>query len=166
MRRIALPAFLLLACACTTVQSSAVSTLPAAPSAAPVAILLAREPQDADELGIVEAHGNRPAATLRDILAEFGTRVASLGGNLARVDSFGTRYEMISENYTYACGTTETVMETRTVTRSGPDGKMTIETETVPVTHHVPKTCTAVRQVEAAILTITGRAFRTGKSRP
>jgi hypothetical protein len=130
------------------------------PTRGPVAVRLTQEPIDAEELGIVEAHGRRPAATLQQVLAELTGRVAALGGDIARVDAFATRYEMLSENYTYDCGTTETRQEPRTVTRSGPNGTMTTATEYVTVTQHEPKTCNGVRQVEAGTLTIRGRAFR------
>jgi len=122
-----------------------------------------QEPTDAEELGIVEAHGSRPAATLEQVVAELRARVAALGGNLARVDEFATRYEMVSENYTYDCGTTETRQEPRTSVQPGPNGTTTTVTEYVSVTHHEPKTCTGVRQVEAATLTLRGRAFRAQK---
>jgi hypothetical protein len=154
-------AWLLLGCACSTVESSALRTTPSAPpNQGQVAVRFTQEPTDADELGIVEAHGRRPAATLQQVMAELTGRVAALGGDIARVDAFATQYEMLSESYTYDCGTTETRQEPRTATRTGPSGTMTTVTEYATVTHHEPKTCTGVRQVEGATLTIRGRAFR------
>jgi hypothetical protein len=155
-----------LACACKTTHSSAFATHPEPSSAAPVSVLASRDPPGAEELGIVEAHGNRPEATLLEIVAALGARVASLGGDIARVDTFRTSYEMVSQHYTYDCGTTETRTESRSVTRTGSDGRLTVSTESVPVPHHVPKTCTGGREVEAAVLTLTGRAFRSAKRQP
>lgn len=146
---------------CSAVQSSALPTGPRlAPSTAPVAVFVTRDPPDADEIAIVEAHGRRPVATLEALLGELRSRVAGLGGDRARIDGFATRYEMVTESYTYDCGTTEMRTETRTVSRPGPNGTSTMSTETVSVPRHVSKTCTGTRTVEAAVLTLTGRAFR------
>jgi hypothetical protein len=146
---------------CTGVQSSALPTRPGlAPSSAPVVVFTTRDPPGAEEVAIVEAHGRRPVATLEALLAEFQGRVAAVGGDRARVDGFATRYEMVTESYTYECGTTEHRTETRTVSRPGPNGTSTMSTESVTVPHHVSKTCTGTRTVEAAVLTLTGRAFR------
>ena len=49
------------------------------------------------------------------------------------------------------------------MTRTDANGRLSTSTETVTVTEHQPKTCTGVRQVEAATLTVLGRAFRTRK---
>jgi hypothetical protein len=144
-----------------TVRSSALATGPRRPAAAaPVAVYLTRDPPAGVELGVVEAHGRRPAATLPALLAEFRERVASMGGDRARLDGFATRYELVTETYTYDCGTTEMRTETRTVFRPGPGGTSTSSTETVTIPHHVSRSCTGTRTVEVATLTLTGRAFR------
>ena len=159
--------WLALTCGCTTVGSSALPTRSAmAPATEPVAVRLNSDPANAEELGIVEAHGRRPAASLQQLLTEVTSRAASLGGDVVRIDAFATRYETVTEPYTYDCGTTETHTESRTVTRTGPTGSMTTTTESVPVTRHVQKTCNGVRQVEAATLTLRGRAFRARKDLP
>jgi hypothetical protein len=158
---------LALCCGCSTVRSSALRTgNPARPAAGPVAVRFTDDPTNAEQLGIVEAHGRRPGAKLEEVLAEFTARVAALGGNVARVDAFPTRYEMITESYTYDCGTTQTHQEPRSVTRTDANGQPTTTTEFVTVTEHVAQTCTGFHQVEAATLTVQGRAFRTRKEGP
>jgi len=153
---------LMLACGCSTSKSSAIRTASAVPGGRqPVAVQFTQEPGDGDDLGIVEAKGSKPAATLEQVLAQLTGRVAALGGNLARVDGFGTRYETVQEKYTYDCGTTETRMEPRSVRRPGSNRSMATITEVAPVSYHQPKTCNGVRQVETATLTLRGRAFRT-----
>ena len=67
---------------------------------------------------------------------------------------------MVTETYDYECGTTETQTETQSVLRTGPDGSTTYETEFVPVSRYISKTCTEERRVEASTLTLVGRAFR------
>jgi hypothetical protein len=167
MRRI-LPSLLLsAACAHPAARSSAVATgVPLPPSDRPVSVLLTRDPQDATEIGIVEADGTRPVATVDGLVAEIRNRVASLGGDVARIDRFATRYEMVTETYQYDCSTTETRMEARTVTQTQADGTTTTSTEWVPVTESVYRTCTGTREVEVGTLTITGRAFRTTEEAP
>lgn len=150
------------ACSYTQVQSSAYGTgRPLPPSTSPVEVSATRDPPSAVELGIVEAHGRVPVATLDALVAEMRARVASMGGNFCRIDSLATSHEMVTETYDYECGTFETQMETQTVPQAGPDGSMTFSTESVPVTTYVSKTCTGERQVEAATLTLVGRALRT-----
>jgi hypothetical protein len=168
MHRIAAILGLFLSASCTHVGSSAYSTAGAPPPSAPeapappaVAISATMVPAGAQELGVVEAHGRQPLATLEAIVAEFRTRVVSLGGDFGRIDSMGTTHEMVDESYTYDCGTTETTTETRSVYQPGPGGMGSYVTQSVPVTRHRPKTCTGVRKVEAATLTVVGRAFRT-----
>jgi hypothetical protein len=161
--RFAVPV-LLLSCASSQVASSVVRSAGATslPEEA-VAVHLTREPVDADELGIVEAHGPRPAATLEQILNEFTRRVAALGGDIARVDAFATGYETVTESYTYECGANVTRDEVRMVTQTNPDGTTTTTWEHEPVTQYESKTCTGDRKVEVATLTIQGRAFRARK---
>ena len=141
-------------------QSSAVATGPvSAPVTGPVSVLLSQDPPEARELGIVEAHGTQPVE-LESLLAEFRARVASLGGDVARIDSFATRYEIVSELYTYDCSMLETHTEMRTVSHTEADGSITYATESVLVTEFVSKTCSEFRSHEEATLTLTGRAFR------
>lgn len=151
--------------ACAAVQSSVLVTGPAQPPApgagAVVTVSSTRDPAGAEELGLVEAHGRLPQARLGDLVAEFQGRVSSMGGNFARIDSFATRHELVAEQYTYDCGHDETRTETRIVTRPGTGGTTTTSTEPVDVTRHVAKTCFGTREVEAATLTLVGRAFRT-----
>jgi len=145
-----------------SVQSSGFTISHAvAPSSASVRVSATRDPPKAEELGVAEAHGTVPAATLDALLSEFRARVASMGGDYGRIDTLGTRHEMVTETYTYDCSTTETVTDTRTVSHVNPDGTVTFTTEAVPVTRTVSKTCIGERQVEVATLTVVGRAFRT-----
>ncbi|MFL5426984.1 MAG: hypothetical protein ACJ783_18360, partial [Myxococcales bacterium] len=120
-----------------------------------MSILLTHDPDDATEVGIVEADGTRPAATLEGLLAELRRRTASLGGDVARVDRFATRYEMVTETYQYDCSTSQMRMESRTVVQTQADGTTTTSTEWVPVTEYVSKTCTGTREVEVGTLTLT-----------
>jgi hypothetical protein len=155
------------ATACATVGSSALRTGPLLePATAPVALSATRDPEGAEELGIVEAHGRCGVATIPEIVAEFRTRVASLGGDHGRIDTFGTRYDLERESYTYECGATETRQETRTVSTVAPDGTVSWTTETVPVAEYVSRTCTGWREVEVGTFTMTGRAFRLRKEEP
>ncbi len=169
MRRL-LPVLALWFAGCISpVQSSALRTesapvaVPARadPAAAPpVKVLLTHDPGGEAEIGVVEAHGRRPVATLEDLVAELRRRTLELGGDRVRVDAMGSRFELVTETYTYDCGTTTTDMQTRTVMGTDAQGHMTSRTETVPVTRHQPRTCTGSRQVEAETMTLTGRAFR------
>ena len=140
-------------------------TAPAVP-AAQVRVVGVGQPAGAQELGIVEANGGRPGVPLDAVVAELRSRAASIGADLVRLDGFATKYEMVTEQYTYDCGHTETVMETRTVTRTGFNGQLETAIETVPSTKWVSKTCTGTRQVEVARLTLTGRAFRSKGAQP
>ena len=164
-----LPPLLLLSVACVhaAARSSAVATGAPLPSSdRPVSVLLTHDPDDATEIGIVEADGTRPVATLDSLLAEIRSRASSLGGDVARIDRFATRYEMVTETYQYDCSTTETRMEARTVVQPQADGTTTTSTEWVPVTEFVFRTCTGTREVEVGTLTLTGRAFRTTEEAP
>lgn len=144
------------------VRSSVYATAPALPpTTAPVAVSATRDPAGARTLGVVEASGHLPAATLAALVSEFRARVASMGGDFGRIDSFATRHEMVTETYQYDCGTDEIDHETRTVFGTAPDGTPTVSTETVPVVKHVPKTCTGERVVEVATLALVGRALLT-----
>jgi hypothetical protein len=174
--------------ACTGISSSvyptaapappgaAAAPLPARASAVPVT--LTRDPPGAVEVAVVEVHGpiashvlhttsghhagsTAAPVTLAGLVAEFRRRVAEVGGDHARIDRFATRYETISDTYTYDCSTTETTFETRTTWRTDSQGRSQPQTESVPVTKREPKTCTGTRQVEVATLALTGRALRT-----
>ena len=152
---------------CTAVSSSSYATAPRrAPSTAPVSIASTRDPADALELGVVESSGRLGAVTLEQLVAAFRSRVAQMGGDAGRIDTFGTRYEIVSESYEYDCSTTETEHETRTVSRIGPGGTITFDTESVPVTRRVPKTCTGTRSVEVGTLSLVGRAFGARGAKP
>ncbi len=164
MRVASTASFLLLAAACSQVQSSAHMTgRPLPPSTAPVEISATRDVPNAEELGVIEAHGRLPAATLQALVTEFSVRVASMGGDYGRIDNLATKHEMVTENVDYECGTFETEIQTQTVSQTGPDGSTTFSTQSVPVTKYVSKTCTEARRVEAATLTLVGRAFRTSR---
>jgi hypothetical protein len=153
--------FLLLAAGCSQVRSSAyVIGQPLPPSTAPVEVSATRDLPRAQELGVVEVHGRLPVATLERLVLEFRGRVAAMGGDYGRIDSFATRHEMVTETYDYECGTSESTVETQTVTSVGADGTPTVSTESVPVTRYVSKTCTGERRVEVATLTLVGRALR------
>ena len=122
----------LLSSGCTGIGSSAYATGPGlAPSTGPVRLSATRDPSGARPLGVVEAHGDRRRATVPAIAEEFRARVASLGGDAGRIDSFATKYEMVTETYMYQCGAPK-----------------------------MPMTCTGTRQVEVPTLTFTGRAFK------
>jgi hypothetical protein len=174
---IVLPLFLLLV-SCTHVQSSgyvtrtvvppnatsaAASPTPAVSSpAAPVVLTpvsATTVPEGAEEIGILEAHGRRPVARLDELLNEFRARIVSMGGNFGRIDQFPTKYEMVTETYTYDCGHDEFSTESRTVCNTDFKGNSHCSSQSVPVTRHVPKTCTGTRVVEAATLSLVGRAF-------
>ena len=142
------------------------TAIAAPPITGPVAVRFTTDPPGAEQLGIVEAHGRRPAARLEEVLAQLMDQVAALGGDVARIDAFPTRYEMVTESYTYDCGTTQTRQQPQTVTSVDSNGRPTTTTQFVTVTEHVPQTCTGVRKVEAATLSVQGRAFRTRKGIP
>ncbi len=163
--RAAVPAsLLLLSASCSQFQSSALITGRALlPSTGPVEISATRTPPAAEELGVIEAHGRLPLATLEALVSEFRARVASIGGDYGRIDHLATRHEMVTETHDYECGSTETETETQSVFRTGPDGTSSFVTESVPVSRYVSKTCTEQVQVEAATLTLVGHAFRTAR---
>jgi hypothetical protein len=134
-RLFAIPLLLLAVAAvpgCSGIGSSAYPTGPQlAAATGPVRLSATRDPARARQLGVVEAHGDRRRATLLAIADEFRGRVASLGGDAGRIDGFATRFDMVTETYTYGCGTPK-----------------------------MPMTCTGTRQVEVPTLTLTGRAFK------
>jgi len=164
-RALATALALALATACVPIppvtSSALVPDAPLPPSLGPVAISATRDPAGGRQLGIVEATGRQPGATLERLVAEFSLRVAGMGGDHGRIDSIATRHELVTEHYDYDCGTDETVLETRTVFTTGADGLPAFATETVPVTRHVSRTCTGERTVEVATTTLLGRAFTT-----
>src|SRR5690348_12978572 len=133
---------LVIACACSrAVGTSAVRTAPRAPpSLAEVEVRFTGEPEGAEELGIVESHGPRPAATLQELMERLKAKAGRLGADVVRVDSFATQYEIVPQDFTYDCSTTETHQEPRTTMMMGPDGLMTTATEFVTVTQTISKT--------------------------
>ena len=139
MRALAASGALMLATACSQLGSSGYRTTgpELAPTQAPVFVSATRDPAAAWELGVVEAHGRRSVDTLEEIVSEFRARVASMGGDYGRIDRFDTRHDMVTETYTYGCGTPQ-----------------------------APMTCTGSRQVEVATLTVVGRAFRISRGTP
>jgi hypothetical protein len=137
---------------CSTVNSSAISTSPRLPPyVSSVTLSATQDPPNGVELGIVEAHGQRPPATLEAIALEFSSRLATLGADYGRIDSFDTRFEMVTQSYTYECGTVQTV-------GTAADG--------TPITSYVSQTCVGYTEVEVGTLTFTGRAFRTQAAIP
>lgn len=153
-------------CAPVVASSGVMTHAALAPSSSSSTVTLSAtlDPSGAEEIGIVEAHG--PAATFAQVAAEFRARVAALGGNFGRIDSFATRHELRTETRTYECGSYETQMQLQSSTTTGPDGSPVVTSEMVPVTVYVSKTCTDEQQVEHATLTLVGRAFRTPKESP
>lgn len=97
-----------------------------------VVVHATRVPENAVQLGIVEAHGN--IVDIEQVMPEFANRVAKLGGNYGKVDDITTKFEVRSEarSYTYSCGD-----------------------------YKSPRTCTGTRMqtVEYATTTILGRAY-------
>jgi hypothetical protein len=131
-----------------------------------VRVAFVADPPGAEALGVVEANGRRPEVTLEALVAELRARAASIGADLVRVDRFATRHDLVTEQYSYDCSTTTTTHETRTVTRTGADGRLETHTETVPVTTREPKTCQGWHDVEVPTLTLTGRAYRSKGALP
>lgn len=106
-------------CGCRGVTGSSVSTGGArtARYLGKVKIVALTEPVGAAQLGVVEAHGSRP---IDEVALELEKQVADLGGNVAKVDSVKTKFEMVTqtESYTYSCGSKgQTCTGTRTVQR-------------------------------------------------
>jgi hypothetical protein len=164
MRAAGLHLLLCLGASCTPVhlRSSVFPTTASLPPAkTPVQLSATRDPSNGKELGVAEAHGFMSDVTLAALVAEFSSRVASMGGNYGRIDDLATKDEWIRESYTYECGSDETSTETQYVTQMNPDGTMTTTVLSVPVTRYVPKTCIGERQVEVVTLSVVGRAFRT-----
>lgn len=95
-----------LSAACTSTRSSAAptATLHRAPHRGAVTVSLTRDPPGGVELGRVEAS---TLGTVDELIPEFVERVASLGGNYARIDELGTRFEWQWRpvTSTYNCGT-------------------------------------------------------------
>ena len=173
-----------------------------------VAVRLTNDPADAAEIAVVEAHapawfgtgrdvssgkiasGPRGGPTLQALVEELKRRTASVGGDVARVDTFATKYDVVRESYSYDCSETKTEMVTKTTTeprtktrtdctpassfggsigggcRTTTDTEWVTVTKTEPETKRVQKTCTGLRDVEAGVITLTGRAFRTSGAKP
>ena len=149
-RRFASASALFLAVGCTTVHSSAVRTATASPpTTSAVTLSATRDPPNAQQVGLVEAHGQPPLASLTAITGQFSAQVAKLGGDYGRIDSFGTRFEIVAQPYSYECGS-------NVITGASADG--------VPTTTYISQTCTGETDVEVGTLTLTGRAFRTQRA--
>ena len=92
-----------------------------------------REPEDAEPLGIIQAYRSR-AASVEDVIPEFVRAAARAGGNYAKIDDLGVKFEETEETRTvsFECGTADQ-----------------------------PRTCTETRTdtVQAATLQVVGRAF-------
>ena len=122
--------------ACSAVRSSALPTSPLrlAPHRGAVAVSLTRDPPGGVELGRFEA---TTYSTVDELIPEVVERVAGLGGDFARVDEIGTRFDWVTRPVTssYNCGT-----------------------------FRFPMTCTRTSMVneEVATLRAVGRAFRVG----
>jgi hypothetical protein len=137
---------------CSHVASSAIITsAPLPPYVSAVRISATQDPVNGVELGIVEAHGRQPPATLSAVAAEFSSRVGKLGGDYGRIDSFATHFEIVTDTYTYECGTVQTVG---------------VNADGTPITSYLSQTCTGYQNVELGTLTLTGRVFRTQPGTP
>lgn len=129
----------LAAAACSPVRSSAVPTTAwrLAPHRGPVAVSATRDPAEGVLLGTVEASG---PSTIDEVLPEFVSRVAQLGGDFARVDEVRTRFEWVQRPVMqqYNCGS-----------------------------FRFPMMCTRqfMQSDEVATLLVRGRAFRVGAAR-
>ena len=99
-----------------------------------VTVSLTRDPPGGVELGRFEA---TTYSTVDELIPEVVERVAGLGGDFARVDEIGTRFEWVTRPVTssYNCGS-----------------------------FRFPMTCTRTSMVneEVATLRAVGRAFRVG----
>ena len=88
--------------------------------------------KNATEIGIIEASG---APRIEQLIAEFAGQAASVGGDIAKVDSVETGFEMETQSRqdSYSCGTTAQ-----------------------------PRTCyrTVYSEVEVATMKVVGRAFK------
>lgn len=137
---------------CSSVRSSAIATsAPLSPYLSGVTLSATHDPPNAEQVGIVEAHGQRGPGTLSAVALEFTSRVAKLGADYGRIDSFATKFETVSQSYLYDCGTTVT---------------LGVSTDGVPITSYLPMTCTGYTEAEIGTLTLTGRAFRTQPATP
>ncbi len=121
--------------ACSGISGSAVRQSNAAAYKGEVRVIALDPPAGAIQVGIIQAKG---PWTIDALTKELKAQCASVGGDLAKVDEVGTKYEMITENqtYSYNCGTAQS-----------------------------PRTCTGTRTVtkEVGTTQIVGRAFRTEK---
>lgn len=127
---------LVLLASCAPVRSVAVPTGGArhTPYRGPVRVVATRDPVGGVEVGVVEATGG---ATIEEVIPELVSRVAQLGGNVARIDHIATRYQWVSQPVTqsYQCGS-----------------------------FRFPTMCqrTYMQTQEVATMRATGRAFRVG----
>jgi len=102
---------------CATVQGSAVAVdgTPETPSNGPVQLVMLGIPPGARAVGIIQARGH---VAIDELAPEFVAQAASLGADIAKVDTISTKFEMVSqtESYSYACGKS-TCSGSRTVER-------------------------------------------------
>jgi hypothetical protein len=120
--------------ACQTTTTSFLRTGPArAPADAQHVTVSLLEPEDAEPLGIIQAY-RAEATSVEDLIPEFMRAAARAGGNYAKIDDLGVKFEQTEDTSTvsYECGTADE-----------------------------PKTCTDTRtdRVEVATLQVVGRAF-------
>lgn len=105
-------------------------------SAEQVVVSATAGPQGAQQVAIVETHGNCDEG-MPALLAGFRGEVARDGGNFGKVDAMRTRFEIVqtTRTQTYDCGTSQ-----------------------------VRRTCSRLvtDYVEVGTTTVMGRAFRTG----
>src|SRR5262245_52281348 len=127
--------------ACQTTTTSLVRTGPARAPAAPDHVQVSvREPEGAEPLGIIQAY-RADAESVEDLVPEFARAAARAGGNYAKIDALGVKFEETEETRTvsYECGTAEQ-----------------------------PRTCKETRTdtVEVATLQVLGRAFHLARKEP
>ncbi len=103
-RAFSIVAMTLIGCG-TVARSSLVRTgaSHAAVATTSVRLCMLSVPEGAEELGLVEAHSG-PESTFESIAHEFKAQVAKAGGDVAKVDKIRTKFEMVSNTYTYQCG--------------------------------------------------------------
>lgn len=132
MRGAAAICVLSFACATGYVQASSVATAEALPAAAIESVRVSglAAPAGARQLGIVEAKGSA-GISIVELIANARASAAAMGANLVCVDAVSTKYERVTQTYTYTCG----------------DSKH-------------PQTCTGVRTVEVATPSLIGHAYR------
>jgi hypothetical protein len=59
-------------------------------------------PAGSEDMGVIEAHGS--FLPIDAIATEFAQRARLQGGNVARIERMKTKYEWVTQTYTYTCG--------------------------------------------------------------